>query len=345
MLERRLGLLMPVASVANFAARGVLSVSASRGVDVESLIRDAGVDERLLAEPGTRVPLDSVIRLWESARRRTRDEHLALHVAEFLPFGAYKTYDLLLATAPTIGEGLVKATKYNGFVNDAFRPALRRKRGQIWIDYINCLDPHCHPPEYIEFIFACFLLRFRMTTGVDWRPSEIHFRHGPPRDLSEHHRIFQAPVRFRQPATRAILDPVVMRIGQLFSDAPTSELLEHYIQRTLNAPEVDDELTATLRRYLGGSLSSERATLSAAARDMGMSPRGLQRKLAARGTSFRERFRTARCELALTLLRRAETSTSETADAVGFAELSSFSRAFKRWTGVSPQAYRRKPVG
>jgi AraC-like DNA-binding protein len=336
---------MPGATVANFAARGVLSVSASRGIEVASLIRDAGVDERLLAEPGTRLPLDSVIKLWENARRRTRDENFPLHVAEFMPFGAYKTYDLLLATAPTIGEALVKAAKFNGFVNDAFRPTLHHKRGQVYIEYTNCVDPQCNPPEYIEFIFACFLLRFRLTTGVDLRPVEMHFRHSPPHDVSEHHRIFQAPVLFRQSATRAFLDPSILRIPQLFADAPTSALLEHHIRSTLNRSGVFDELTVGLRRSLGGLLSSQGVTLAAAAREQRMSRRGLQRKLAARGTSFRELYRALRYELALTLVSRPDVTLNEVADSLGFSELSAFSRAFKKWTGMSPQAYRRKPTG
>lgn len=336
---------MSTATVANYAARGILSVSASRGVEVANLIRESGVDELLLSEPGARLPLDSVIKLWERARRSTRDEAFPLHVAEFLPFGAYKTYDLLLATAPTIGEALRKAAKYNGFVNDAFRPSLQLRRGQVCIEYSNCVDAQCNPPEYLEFIFACFLLRFRLTTGVDFRPAEIHFRHSPPRNLSEHYRIFQAPLLFRQPATRAFLDPSVMRIPQLFADGPTSELLEHYIQATLKHPYAYDEVTVGLRRALNGLLSSERVTLAAVAKDLGLSRRGLQRKLASRGTSYRELFRTLRLELALTLLSRHDISLNEAADSLGFSEASSFSRAFKKWTGISPKTYRRKPSG
>jgi AraC-like DNA-binding protein len=334
---------MAVATVANFAARGILSVSASRGIDVAGLMRGADVDERLLAKPGMRVPLDSVIRLWEHARRSTGDESFPLHVAEFLPFGAYKTYDLLLATAPTVGDALVKAAKYNGFVNDAFRPTLQQRRGQVCIEYVNCVDPLCNPPEYLEFIFACFLLRFRLTTGVAMRPKELHFQHSPPRDLSELHRVFQAPIRFRQPVTRAFLEPSDLRIPQLFADAATSELLEHYIQATLTHPCVDDELVLSLRRALHGLLSSERVTLGAAARRLGVGRRSLQRRLEARGTSFREVLRALRCELSLTLLGRRGVSMNEAAESLGFSELSSFSRAFKKWTGMSPKTYRRKP--
>jgi AraC-like DNA-binding protein len=336
---------MPLATVVNSAARGVISVSASRGVDVASLIREAGVDEERLGQPGARLPLDSVIRLWERARRTTRDESLALHVAEFLPFGAYQTYDLFLATAPTVGEALVKAAKFNGFVNDAFRPTLRRKRDAIWIDYTNSFDPLCNPPEYMEFVFACFLLRFRQTTGVNLRPTEIHFRHPPPRNTSEHERIFQAPVRFRQGATRAIIDLSVLRIPQLLADPATSELLEHYIQASLNRAGVYDDLTAALRASLSRLLSSDSASLGTAARELGMSRRGLQRKLAARGTSFRGLLQSLRYQLALTLLSQRHVSMNEAADALGFAELSSFSRAFKRWTGASPQAYRHRRRG
>lgn len=136
-----------------------------------------------------------------------------------------------------------------------------------------------------------------------------------------------------------------MRIPQLFADGPTSELLEHYIQATLKHPYAYDEVTVGLRRALNGLLSSERVTLAAVAKDLGLSRRGLQRKLASRGTSYRELFRTLRLELALTLLSRHDISLNEAADSLGFSEASSFSRAFKKWTGISPKTYRRKPSG
>jgi AraC-like DNA-binding protein len=336
---------MSNATVANFAARGILSFAASRGVGLSGLIKRAGVDESLLTRPGIRLPLDSVINLWEHARRTTGDEHISLDVAEFLPFGAYKTYDHLLATCPTVGDALRKAARYNAYVNDAFRPTLQMARGQARIEYFNCVDSKCNPPEYLEFIFACFLLRFRLTTGVDLRPTEIHFRHKAPRDLSAYFRLFRARLRFNQPVTRVFMDPAVLRIPQLFADVATCELLEQHIQAALARPGATDELMLALRNTLSGSLPSAHMTLGAAARSLGLSRRGLQRKLAQRGLTYRGIYRALRREAAFAMLARNETSASRVAESLGFSELSSFSRAFKQWTGLSPRAHRdRRPL-
>jgi AraC-like DNA-binding protein len=303
------------------------------------------VEESLLERPGIRLPLESVINLWEHARRSTGDEHIALDVAEFLPFGAYKTYDILLATCPTVGDALRKAARYNGYVNDAFRPTLQVSRGQARIEYFNCVDAKCNPPEYLEFIFACFLLRFRLTTGVDIRPTEIHFQHRAPRNLSAHQRLFRATLRFNQPVTRVFMDPSVLRIPQLFADGATCELLEQYIRAAMARPGATDELTLALRNTISGSLSSARMTLPAAARSLGISRRGLQRKLKVRGLTYREFYRALRREVAVAMLARSETTASQVAESLGFSELSSFSRAFKQWTGASPRAHRDKRRG
>jgi len=333
---------MPVATVANFSARGVLSVSASRGVDIGRLLRDSGLDEKTLEKPGAHLPLDGVIKLWERARRTTRDENLPLHVAEFLPVGTYKTWDLFLATAPTVGDALDKIGKFNGWMDDTYRLTIKKRRDQIAIEYSNVVDPDCQPPEYLEFNFARALLRARFATGVNIRPAEMHFRHSPPRNIEEYYRIFQAPIRFRQPATQAIFDPAVLRIPQLFADAATCELLEHYIQATLNNARVYDELAVAVRRSLARLNASQAATVSTTARELGMSRRGLQRRLSERGTSFRELFRSVRYNLAMRLLDRHDLRIGEAADLLGFSEVSAFSRAFKQWTGVSPKTHRRQ---
>jgi AraC-like DNA-binding protein len=110
-------------------------------------------------------------------------------------------------------------------------------------------------------------------------------------------------------------------------------------------PGATDELTLALRNTLSGSLPSAHMTLGAAARSLGLSRRGLQRKLARRGLTYREIYRALRREAALEMLARNETTASQVAESLGFSELSSFSRAFKQWTGLSPRGHRdRRPV-
>jgi AraC-like DNA-binding protein len=82
--------------------------------------------------------------------------------------------------------------------------------------------------------------------------------------------------------------------------------------------------------------------IRALARELHISVRTLQRRLGEEGTSFAVLVDEVRHELARTLIRRADLSLVDVATRVGFAEFATFSRAFKRWTGLAPGAYRNQ---
>lgn len=92
------------------------------------------------------------------------------------------------------------------------------------------------------------------------------------------------------------------------------------------------ELAAT------GPLSIERL-----ANRLGESPRTLQRRLMARGLTFRGLLHEVRHDLARTLLLMTDLSIAEIARRLGYRSPGSFTRAFTRWTGRSPSAFRGTP--
>jgi AraC-like DNA-binding protein len=77
---------------------------------------------------------------------------------------------------------------------------------------------------------------------------------------------------------------------------------------------------------------------------LGLSPRSVQRRLAQEHTTFRDVLNATRHQLALTHLKSGQHSVSEVAFLLGFAEVSAFTRAFKRWTGASPRAWRQQAL-
>ena len=102
------------------------------------------------------------------------------------------------------------------------------------------------------------------------------------------------------------------------------------------------DVAESVRRAIEQLLGSGEVSLSRIARDMATSPRSLQRRLAREETHFGAVVDQVRERLARRYLRDKERTTTEVALLLGFADLSSFSRAFKRWTGESPAAFRSR---
>jgi AraC-like DNA-binding protein len=102
-----------------------------------------------------------------------------------------------------------------------------------------------------------------------------------------------------------------------------------------------DDVIAQVRRKLLACFPAGVPTQATVARALGMSSRTLHRRLADAATSFEKLLDDTRRELAVEYLRRSDYSVGEVAYLLGFAETSSFNRAFRRWTGRSPSEFRQ----
>ena len=102
------------------------------------------------------------------------------------------------------------------------------------------------------------------------------------------------------------------------------------------------DLVGAVKRAIGESLESGDTTLEAVAQRIGMPARRLRTELEDAGTSFNHVLADYRSRLARRLLARTDESIEQIVYLTGFAEPSTFYRAFKRWTGITPQQYRRQ---
>ena len=116
------------------------------------------------------------------------------------------------------------------------------------------------------------------------------------------------------------------------SDAQSNLLIE-------NADAGDIDFPTQLRWLLQGFLG-DKATLSDLADLLYLSERSLQRRLTESGTSFRQLQEESRFDLAKKLLHRSDMSITDIGFELGYERPANFSRAFQRWTGVSPRQYR-----
>ncbi|HEX4996794.1 MAG TPA: AraC family transcriptional regulator [Terriglobia bacterium] len=327
---------MPVVTVNNITPRGVVDFCVSRGVASDGLLAAAGISPAQVAVPGSRITAEQAFTLWDEAQRATGDTLIAEHVTNLLPFGVYRIADYLLMTGATPRDSLEKFIRSFPLVNGAFQLQLTSSRSGARLELHSLYEPEGSARHYVEFIFSMIFARLRMAAGFDWRPKEVVFVHPSPPGMEAYHPTFGCPARFNESVNQMVLERDFVEMALPNGDALLSEILDHYGQSLLKQSAKDDFL-GEVRKVMSDGFSRGDVRLETTARKLALSGRSLQRELNGRGTSYREELDRFRLDLALDLLTRAEIH--EIASLLQFSELSSFYRAFRRWTGKTPKEY------
>lgn len=196
------------------------------------------------------------------------------------------------------------------------------------------------PRQQIESTFAALLTAAKVLTGKPLRPRVVWFQHPRPRDIAEHERIFQAPVQFSQPTNRLIFSTECLGWKVLSANASLLSAFDQHAEDILNQLDQSDTYTNRVIQEITRSLHGEVPSIEAIAHNLAISIRHLQRELQAEGTSYQQLLDATRKELALRYLKKPNVTVHDVAFLLGFSEPSAFHRAFKRWTGQTPRAYR-----
>jgi AraC-like DNA-binding protein len=189
------------------------------------------------------------------------------------------------------------------------------------------------------------LLLIRCIVEPDWMPVEVHFEHAAPRDVAELERVFGRTLHFQQATNglvlrRELLDRIVRG-----ADSRLYPILEQHIRNMLRQLPPADDFMLSVRHEVAKSLAVGNAHVDYLARQLGLGSRTLQRRLNEYGASYRSVLEDVRRELALRYLAESDISVTEVAFLLGYHDTSAFIRAFRRWTGVSPLAHRRRMLG
>lgn len=317
---------------------GVLRASHLEEPGVSRILREAGLDSQSLARPYARVPKPTLDRVWRAAFRISGDRDLALHAAEEMGYGSYRVMDYLAAYAASVRDAWIRAAWLLPLLTEWL--ILEAEQGRR--ECVLYLGSYLGEPlrHWAEFIFASLLVRTRQACGPDWKPLRVDFAFPAPRAVAEHRRLFRCPLVFDAPLSRMTVERPVWDRPLEMSSPGLFGVLEEYARILLAAHSPTRDLEAMTRRALEARGANSLPTLQAAARDLGMSPRSLQRQLQGRYSGFTRIRDSVRSASAEALLRDSSLTVAEIADRLGFDEPASFTRAFRRWTGLSPREYR-----
>ena len=191
-----------------------------------------------------------------------------------------------------------------------------------------------------EATIASIVSISQQASSGDFRPRAVYFKHPAPRSTAEHEEHFGCEVRFASDRDALLVSEETLRTPNEVGDADIVRFFDTLLAADVSKLDDDLSLERTVLHRISRSLSEGVPTVSAVARHLAMSGRTLQRRLSDEGLTFQHLVDEARRRLAQRLLRETDYSLVEIAFMTGFAEQSSFTRAFKRWAGQTPRSYR-----
>jgi AraC-like DNA-binding protein len=318
----------------------VLAMAISRGVEAGPLLDAAGVAAADLTDPDGRITHDQFEVVLLEAVRRTGDPDFGLHMGELMSHARLPgALHAAVFASTTLGDGYRRLSRFMGLIHGRaeLRLEVRGDVARLWHRLgVASAEAGRHLGEWL--LSACFT-RGRMLVGPGFSVREVTFAHQAPASTTEHARIFAAPVRFGQPVDALVFDHRLLDLPADGADPVLLRVLDAHLEQ-IAPPAPPPDLLLAVRTRVGEALKGRCPPIASVAARLHMSPRSLQRRLADLGTSYQALVSDVRRELALRHLSEGTLAISETAFVLGFSEVSTFHRAFKRWTGQTPASFR-----
>jgi AraC-like DNA-binding protein len=327
--------------VSAILVRALVEVVDPFGVSQARLVKAAGVDECRLTQHLARFTCLEFDRLQCAAMDLTGADTLGLLLASKVSDGAFGVAAHVAAHAPSLREALHSSAKFGATLYEGTRLELREQLGQAELRYAFPRMSARSDRMFSEFVIAGLMRLVRLCARGEPLGAAAYFEHAAPADTSPQRAEFGEMVYFSRSFTGLVFRRELLDAAPIHHQPELHDLMYAEAERALEELREGAPLSGRLRSYLATFKPPELPTMENASRALGMSPRSLRRRLADEGTSYRTLVRSVVALSAARWVRHEHGSLKEVAAALGFSDPAAFNRAFKRWTGITPGAFKR----
>ena len=277
--------------------------------------------------------------LLESLATATGDPQFALKLSKHMDPEAMGVLGALMMNAPTLGNALEMLARYMRLYADLAVIQLNVKDHRaefVWAHSPLIMVSDQLVDRSISAVIA--LMRGYLPEG--WKPDEVRLQRSVPADRAAYYEALGPRLKFDCPSCAIVFARTSLASRRPQANAYAYEGLKQLAERMYAERRPPDDFSIRVREDVISHLADRGPNLADTARRMGVSPRSLQRRLEALGTSFHDLCEEIRIALAKELLTQTTLPMSEIAVRLGFANQANLTRAIKRWFGASPRAVR-----
>jgi len=310
------------------------------GVDSSGILRAAGIPIAMSNDPMVRLSMPTLTRLYSMCVEVTNDPYFGLTVARYIHVSNLHALGHGLAASATLMDFCRRLERYFRIASQTAVPMLSVTGDEVTLS-MNLRVPVCGESQdaFIGFV----VLTMRQLYKTTFNPLRVGLSHPRPREGSApYEKFFCAPVAFDQAEVSLVIAASDMQQPLSSACAELAQINDDVATQYLVRLDKSDVISR-VRKKIMDFLPSGECSKDRVAEALSMSSATLQFKLAQNNTSFHQILDETRRELACAYLQQARRSVTEAAFMLGFTDASNFTRAFKRWTGVSPSEYRNAP--
>ena len=326
--------------IANLA--GLPGLIRDHGGDPLSLLERHEIDPQLIRDPDRYVDCKSVVELFEDCSHALNDPLFGLDLAAIQDPDVFGCVTALCRAAPTVRDSVANFIEFIP-VTHAPDTILELVENDEIAEIRWSVGTDLGLNQQANYQAALLNLKLlQLVGGKHFRPSYVNLAvEARQRDLSELERRLGCSFNTTT-SDNAIAFPVdILDRPVRSANSLLYRLLGGYLDRVKHAARLT--IADRVEDYVRGSLSSGNCSIERCAMKLGVSVRTLQAQLAeSGGLKFSDILERQRLELARACLAQSHLSLDDVAEMLGYAEQSSFGRAFKRWTGLTPKLYRQQ---
>ncbi|MFD4353951.1 AraC family transcriptional regulator ligand-binding domain-containing protein [Nocardia sp. NPDC058518] len=322
-------------TVSTHLVRLLVQAARQAGAAEDQLTRIPGTDEVVLRGELNRIPMSSLLRLWELIAH-ARPTGAGAAVAAAAPLGTLNTWDYLVTGGATLTDSLRAAQPYHRLVTAATEGFDLSGEGDLTIGYRTSAGDPAVASVVNEYVMAYYLRRAREATGRPIVPTRVSFGHSAPPDRADLVAVFGTDnIEFDAASDSITFHADDANAPLPRADPMLADLMRSHAGLVLSSSRTIADPLDTFRIALADAIDAADPTLARVAKTLAMSQRTLQRHLAEHGTTWRDELDLLRYERAKTLLDQGLTK-SVIAQRLAFTDDRALRKAFHRWTGATP---------
>lgn len=341
-MQRTISLNSPVIPFQHHPLTLINYVVRHRAGDIDNILLNTGISIKQFSDVDLFISYKQYADIVSNCLKETQDKFLGLAFGKILNVHTHGLIGLTVLSQPTVRDALQMAIKYKKTVSPITTLHLNETENKVEVSVIESLGFKELERFFTETLYSSFLTGFRTITDNDHCQIDFYFKYSLDQESIEtYQRYLGRRLFFSQANNRMAADIQYFTQKISVSNRATAQALEEQVRNVFKRVANHDGIIGLIRGLLVNA-DQQFPSLETTAEKMNTSASTVKRKLREYNTSYQKILNEVRMEIAIGYLQNSNKTVKDICYELGYQEPSTFSRAFRKWTSMSPQEYRDK---